>query len=540
MRILCSTYSKIPPVRERLKIPIIPLVVAGTLIAVVVYLFNSASSGKLTLGEARVEKLADLEGVESEVAVTSDGSRLVAIASGDLWLFNIANGSRQRITQTAESESFPAWAPDGKRLTFTLGNNTYVVSSNDFSSNQLLKENAVNLSWSATGRQAYVRNRTLWITDAAGLHDHAVIEPDENPDVTVIQPRFSPDSSQVSYIKSTAGLHGEVWLADAHNGTTRSLVADRRGENPLDTGWLADGDKIVYLTNRSGAYGLWMVDLTANTIFPLTGTLNGVLPDRIGMAIAQDRIFVPRLGINSDITISDGTTITRANETEFEPAASRDGRVVAYTIQKGNKNEIWTVGLDGQTPTFRALGTQPRFSPNGFEVVYTHTDIEGRVDLRKLDIRDASSETITAAAEIDFEPDWSPDGRTITFASDNAGSMAIWSAPSTGGKRVGLNVNGYYPRFSPDGRWIAYWNRGALWTMDREGKNSRSIRDGVAVPTAATWVKGVPKIYSDLDINGGKAILPTFDVLPDGRLLTATIVSQDTALWTVNLTYVAE
>jgi Tol biopolymer transport system component len=520
-----------------MRIPVVPLAVAGTLIAVVLYLFNSASSGRLTLGEPRLEKLADLEGIETEIAITPDGSRLVAVTSGDLWLFNIADGSRKRLTQTVESERFPAWTPDGKRLTFTKGNDTFVADAADLTSSQLLKENATCMSWSATGRQAFVRSRTLWITDAAGLHDRPVVEADENPDVTVTQPHFSSDSSQVSYIKTSVGLRGEVWLADVVNGTTRNLVSDRAAENPLDTGWLSDG-KIVYLTNRSGAYGFWMIDLKANTLYPLTGPLNGVLPQRIGFGISKDQIFLPRLNVNSDITLSDGSFVAQTNETEFEPAVSPDGRLVAYTIQKGNTSEIWTAGIRGENPTFRVLGGQPRFSPNGYEFVYTHTDIEGRVDLRKADIRDASSETITDAPEIDFQPDWSPDGRTIAFSSGKGGTFGIWTSPATGGKRLGLNDSGYFPRFSPDGKSLTYWSKAALWTMDADGKNPRKVHEPVAEPTPASWVKGMPKIFIDPDVNGGKAILPAFDVLPDGRLLTATIASQDSAIWKVTLTYV--
>jgi Tol biopolymer transport system component len=521
-----------------MKLPVIPLVVAATLIGIVVYLFNSVSSGRLKFGEARLEKIADLMGTETEVAVAPDGARLVAVASGDLWLFNIADGTRQRITETPESESFPAWAPDGKRVTFTRGNNIFSASGNNFSSSQLLKEDATSLSWSATGRQAFVRNRTLWITDAAGLHERPLVEPDANPEVTVLLPRFSPDSTQVSYIKTTFGWRGEVWVADATTGAVRALAADRLAENPIDTGWLANGSQLVYLTNRSGAYALWVVDFDANTLLPLTGPLNGVLLDRIGFAISGDRIFLPRHAVNSDIAISDGTVIAKTPETEFEPAASPDGRLVAYTIQRANKHEIWTADIKGENPTFRTLGTQPRFSPNSFEIVYTHTELEGLVDLRKIDIRDGSSEAVTDSTEIDFQPDWSPDGRSIAFASDQDGTMAIWSTPATGGKRLGLTDNGYYPRFSADSRSLLYWSRGALWTMDTDGGNARNVRDGFMAPTPAAWVKGIPKTYLDPEVHNGAAILPTFDVLPDGRLVTATIASQDTAIWTVNLTYV--
>jgi TolB protein len=151
------------------------------------------------------------------------------------------------------------------------------------------------------------------------------------------------------------------------------------------------------------------------------------------MAVWQDRIFLPRHDVDSDIVLSDGTVVAQSADPEFEPAASRDGALVAYTVLKDNRFEIWTAGIHGENRAFHAIGTQPRFSPNGFEVVYTHTDVLGRVDLRKLDLRDGSSSTITDAAEIDFEPDWSPDGRTIAFASNKGGTMSIWAMPAVNG-----------------------------------------------------------------------------------------------------------
>ena len=110
-----------------MKIPWIPLVVATILVVVVVFLFNSIGSTQKVFGQPRIEKLVDLDGTETEVSFAPDGTRLVAVASGDLWLFNIADGSRQRLTQTADKESFPAWTSDGQRVTFTLGNNTFAV-----------------------------------------------------------------------------------------------------------------------------------------------------------------------------------------------------------------------------------------------------------------------------------------------------------------------------------------------------------------------------------------------------------------------------
>jgi Tol biopolymer transport system component len=523
-----------------MKVPVIPLTVATILVIGVIFLFKSMSSGHKVFGKPRLEKLVDLDGTETELTVSPDGMRLVAVASGDLWLFNINDGSRRRLTETEVAETSPAWAPDGNRVTFTRGSATYAMSPDRSLDPQLLKENATSLSWSTTGRVTFVRDRSLWVTDAGGLHDRRLVAPDDNPDIVITSPRFSPNSTQVAFVKSDLGLQGEVWVADATDGTTRSLVSDRPAENPLDVGWLDNGRQLLYLTNRGGGYGLWVIDLEANTINPLTSTLNDMPVGRIGMAVWQDRIMLPRHDVDSNIVISDGTVLAQTSDIEFEPAVSRDGELVAYSVRRNNKFEIWTAGLHGENTTFRAVGTQPRFSPNGFELVYTHTDILGQVDLWKVDLRDSSSSSITDAAEIDFQPDWSPDGRTIAFASNKTGTMMLWTVPAIDGKRVSLNSNGYFPRYSPDGRSFVFWNQRTLWTMDVSGANLRGVRDDVDEPIPAGWIGGSPKTYMDSTVNGGRQIWPVFDVLPDGRLLTAPIQTRETAVWVVNLTYIEE
>jgi hypothetical protein len=60
----------------------------------------------------------------------------------------------------------------------------------------------------------------------------------------------------------------------------------------------------------------------------------------------------------------------------------------------------------------------------------------------------------------------------------------------------------------------------------------------VSGPRPSVLLKGEAKISSDPEINTGKIIWQQFDVLSDGRILTAPITIRETALWSVDLTYV--
>jgi Tol biopolymer transport system component len=527
-----------------MRLPIVPFIVAATLLTAAVYFFNSSKSDRRVLDVPRVTRLADIDGTETEVAIAPDGNRYAVIADGDLWLLDMSKGSRERITRTVEPESFPAWAPDGKRITFTRGPDTFVFNT-DTKSQELFRAAAASLSWSPTSRTTFVRDGALWITNPGGLAEKEIVKADPSEDITIRNPRFSPDSLQIAFIKTQLSLRGEVWLVDVLNGSARVIVGDRATENPMDEGWINAQD-LAYLTNRSGSYSVWHVDFVESTNLPLTQPLITAPLARIGMSVWNDRIALPRHFVDSNVVLSDGTSVAATDKIEFDPAISADGKLVAYTIAQENKTEIWTATIDGKNPTFRTLGREPRFSHNGYQIVYTYTDLNGNDDIWELDTRSGRTERVTDADEIDVAPDRSPDDRTIAFTSARGGPLSIWSVPAAGGKRLKLNDGGFAPRYSPDGKSISYWNRQALWTMDAEGRNAKQVYSPVPDPTITVWSRKGPAFFLNGEIRTAseslfrptdRSLWPRFDILPDGRLAIAPIDIRETGLWAVDLTY---
>jgi Tol biopolymer transport system component len=219
-----------------MRIPFIPIIVAVALLSGVWYFFNATRSGERTIDVPRLTRIADIDGIETEVSLTPDGNRCAVISSGDLWVLNILSGERKQLTRTPEMESFPAWTPDGKRITFTRGANTFAINP-ETGSEELFRANATSLSWSVTSRTTFVRERALWVANPNDQREQKLVDADPISEIDIRTPRFSPDSLQIAFIKTQLGIRGEVWTADALNGGARPLVSDRATENPLDVGW---------------------------------------------------------------------------------------------------------------------------------------------------------------------------------------------------------------------------------------------------------------------------------------------------------------
>ena len=94
------------------------------------------------------------------------------------------------------------------------------------------------------------------------------------------------------------------------------------------------------------------------------------------------------------------------------------------------------------------------WAPDSKELVYS---MAGSLWRQKLDSKEA--EQITDGPGYDYQPDWSPDGKSIVYVSYQKDAMELWLFNIASGKTTQLTTGGAVnvePRWSPDGKKLVF------------------------------------------------------------------------------------
>src|SRR5437879_4647384 len=152
---------------------------------------------------------------------------------------------------------------------------------------------------------------------------------------------------------------------------------------------------------------------------------------------------------------------------------SSDDRRIAVTLSDERliSGDIWIYDLARDSSTRFAFGPTDDsagvWSPDGRRIAY-FTCCEAKASpstastLRIREVGDTGTGESPLGAGFQVPIDWSPDGRVLLYTQEDyaASKSSIWVLPMGGsGKPIELMQSPFSqrdPRFSPDGRWIAF------------------------------------------------------------------------------------
>ncbi len=116
---------------------------------------------------------------------------------------------------------------------------------------------------------------------------------------------------------------------------------------------------------------------------------------------------------------------------------------------------------------------------------------EGNLDVWTQTVGSQRPVRLTNDPADDHEPSISPDGEVVTFRSERDGG-GLYVVPASGGAARLLAAGGRSPRFSPDGKWIAYWSGGSedaskSFVMPADGGQARPIAPDFPAAAHPIW-----------------------------------------------------
>lgn len=255
--------------------------------------------------------------------------------------------------------------------------------------------------------------------------------------------------NKLIFISLLAGIGG--CTANAQDADVKQVyeVANYECAYPR---FFSDGSKILYQSNKTGNWQLYVVDRDGKN--------------------------------NKRIT----TDKYNNNFVDISP----DNKKVAFVSDRDGNEEIYVMNMDGtglKRLTFdRERDIHPYFSPDGLSLLFNSTrDIENRsFDVYKINIDGSGLERITNTIDQETCARYSADKKRILYLcyNDSLAQDDIYVMEADGSNRKNLTntvEQDGWPTWSPDGQHIIYsamsGGRYRLFEMNNDGSNTHPIID---------------------------------------------------------------
>jgi Tol biopolymer transport system component len=260
---------------------------------------------------------------------------------------------------------------------------------------------------------------------------------------------------------------GSVYFSQ--NGSIDKLqqISKAKHEGTWGMTLTPDG-RVVYVSNASGATEIWSINADGSGAKQLTNDgiskyTPAVSPDGRYIVFGSEKNARHLWRINIDG--SQPLELTNGSD-EGNPRISPDGNWVIFDSYRSGKLQLWRVPIDGGEP--QALtdyqATEPDVSPDGRYIACFFIDEQaGRKWRIAIVPFDGGPPTkvfdVPPTVSIDLSPQWTPDGKGITYIDWIGDISNLWLQPVDGGKPKQLTdyKQGYIYRreWSRDGKKLA-------------------------------------------------------------------------------------
>ena len=442
-------------------------------------------------------------------AISPDGKTIAFSYKGDIFTVPVSGGTARQLTTNTAYDANPVWSPDGKKIAFTSnregGTNVWVIASNGGEPVQVTTSSHSKTVLTFTDNDNLLFSMALMPSQKSIIPAMSKFPQVYEVSIKGGRPRLynAMPMADVNINRATgdvlyhdikgsedefrkhhqSAICRDIWLLSKGKFTK---LTDFEGEDRTPV-WTADGRGYYYLSEKDGTFNVWYRSLdgaqnqqithhTTNPVRFLTSSADGTLC----------------YGYDGEIyTVRQGTKPQRVNISIVSDRTDHD--LIRDVLTKGC--------------------TEICASPSGKEVAFI---VHGDVYVTSAEYK--TTRRVTDTPEQERNISFSPDGRSLAYASERGGCWNIYMSTISNKEEKEFtyatditeqqltkhNRTSFYPKFSPDGKELAFFeDRGTIRIINLASRQVRTVMDGKNLFS-----------YSDGDIE--------FEWSPDSRWLLAT------------------
>ncbi|MDE3137547.1 MAG: protein kinase [Acidobacteriota bacterium] len=506
-------------------------------------------------------------------AISPDGTRLAFVATNAegkniLWVRSLSAASPHQLDGT-DNAIYPFWSPDNRRIGFFAEQKLKTVD---------IVSGSVRILCDARSGRGGTWNRNGTIVFAPAISGPLNTIPDTGgipKAVTSIRasgseanrwPFFLPDGRHFLYFVDWTNIqdlhqHG-IYVGSLDGGAPKLISSELAGSVAFTSGYL------LYVRQTSLMAQPFDPD-SLETIGPPEVIAEQEVPvdtsfSKSGFSVSETGVLIFQSLADSASQLewfdAKGNPLGKIPDLGYaDPSVSPDGHFLAVSSddERNGKHYIRVIDLSRGTSTRITDGgmeTTPSWSPDGKWVFYNISSRgAGNSDGISRVAADGSSrpQFLLKQQRLGFGS-WSHDGQFVMSDFSGGGpSLAVYSASTK--RLTELGEQGAEPRFSPDGRWIAYNareivvqpfpgpgpriqisnNGGAQPVWSRDGKHvfyisrDKKLMEADFDPRSGT--AGPPHVVFQTRIIAPDYVGTQYDVAPDGRFIINSVPADHSA-----------
>ena len=419
-------------------------------------------------------------------SISPDGKNVAFSYKGDIYIVDSQGGEARQLTSNASYDYSPIWSPDGKSLAFAsdrYGNfDIFTVSPDGGVPFRVTTHSAKETPWTFTpdGKRILF---SACIQDPAASALFPKNSMTELYSVSIDGGRYeqvlATPAEEVSFMGKgisfvyhdckggeniwrkhhTSSITRDIWMYD---GNRHVKLTSFEGEDRCPR-VSADGKTVYFMSERSGSFNIYS--------FPVNDPTN------------VSRVTNHKTHPVRFLTVSDTDVLCYGYDGDiYVKKAGNPARKIHVTV-KSDKNDdsIAELSVSG--------GGDNDLSKDGKQIAFIS---RGEVFVASTEYNTVKKITDTPEAEADVV--FSPDGKTLAYASERDGIWNIYTAELVRKEDISFpyatlvkekplfknnKVDRRAPVYSPDGNEIAYIeDRDRLMIMNLESGKTRQITDG--------------------------------------------------------------